>query len=202
MVEIALKNILILLLLSQSAFGQVVLGNAKLQNAKLGLTVASGGVGSTTFITSLSSVGTADPGFNGKVGFLYIPVANMTITSLGRRVNTGNNHTHVLRLWDAGVGGLDCAIELASVTVDLNGQTVGTDVFGSITPTAILSTHYYVIFSDEVSGGDTYLRDDTVAVTTADATIIQSAYYDGNCHAGTIGGNKIYGSVNFKYTIP
>ncbi len=159
-----------------------------------------GGGGSTPFITSFPT-GSTGAGFNGKIGMKFTPNFNITITSLGRNVASGNSQSHVLRLWDAGTAGTTCGAELASVTVNLAGQTAGTFVYGSITPVSIVTSNIYYVFSDEASGGDSYLNDNVIVTTTADATINFSAFFDTSCHVST-SGSRSYGPVNFQYTKP
>lgn len=156
---------------------------------------SGGGGGDTVFITSLS--GAEAVGFNGKVGHRFKPTSAITITQLGRRVCSGNSQSHTLRLWDDDTTGSACGIELTTCSVSMSGQTVGTDVFGSITPTTLDPSHYYTVYSDESSGGDKYLDDSGTTATTSDATINASTYYDVSCHVSQ-NGVKSYG-VNWQY---
>ncbi len=186
-------------LLCFSVHAQIVLKGSVLNGSILGTTnaVAAPPVG-TPFVTSFSGGSTVNA-FTGKVGMKFQPTTPITVTSLGRYVVSGNTLTHVVELWDTGTTGTDCNIIIASVTVDTSGQSANTVVYGNITPTALLTSHSYAVMSNEISGQDKYLDDNSTTTVTSDATLLFSLFYSGSCGVNSAG--HTYG-VNWKYTNP
>lgn len=197
-----LSIICLLLSLSLSfAYGQQKLSNVKLSNVRVG--AGSGGGADTAFITSVTLTSSERSDVTGCLGFkLTTPGSSPpVITSLGRYSNptTPNTLTHVVRL-------TDCATaEFANVTVNMNGTTPNTFVYGAITPytTAINTT--YCIASDETNGGDRWADDSAITINSTNSvagTIGFSVYnVTGPCPA-TLSNNtasKTYIPVNFLF---
>lgn len=141
MVETALKHIIILLLLGQSAFGQVILGNAKLQNAQLGLTVASGGGG--VWYDQLAS---ADANNNnglepGTLLWCEKTLASGSCIKLRIEVSAYASTTNIkLGIYNLS-GNL---LQMVIVPVTGNGITEG-----SITSTSVTAVTFYLAFIPE-----------------------------------------------------
>ncbi len=151
-----------------------------------------GGGGNSPFITSVSG-GTTSAGANFDGGFKFLANAAITVTDLGRIVISGNSATHTVYLKNE-----TCSSILASVSVNLSGQSAGSFVYSSITPVTLTSGVVYQVQSSEASGGDTYYNDNVSISTTSDGTITFSTYHDTACHVNT-SGVKSYGVPNFKY---
>jgi len=159
-----------------------------------------GGGGDTQFITGGS--GSTLNNFTSTLGYSFIPAANMTITQLDRQCNSGDSQLHTNYLISA-----DGTTLLASNTVSMSGHSAGDWVFANVigSPVAVTvaggGATGYIVVSTEINGGDHWVNDSAVT-TTADATIVESRWYNGVAYSiGTVGVHS-YGFVNMKYTVP
>ncbi len=105
---------------------------------------------STSYVTSFAS-GTLRNDYNGWVGYEFTTGSfSLTITALGRLVQSGNTQSHELALIDASSGDT-----VATVTVDTSGATAGQIEYASLTTqVTLLPNHEYYLVSQETSGGD------------------------------------------------
>jgi len=125
------------------------------------------------------------------VGFqMVVGTSNLTVTSIGRWVISGNSQTHLLSIYDNNNS------YVTSVTVNCNGATPGQYLYGAITPVTLIATDTYFVYSAENLGGDLWYDDNTtVTPNPAYGTVTHSAYnYNGSTHGGP---NTSYVPVNF-----
>ncbi len=154
--------------------------------------------GDTPYITT-SGNGTSRNDFTGCVGFTFtVGAANITVTSFGRWITSGNSQTHTIRLFKVSDDS-----EVTNGTVNASGAPVGY-LYTSITPVVLTAGVAYHILSEEVISQDQWYGDDGTTTGTADATLNGSRYIVGACptSAGSgsgSGGNHAYVQVNFKY---
>jgi hypothetical protein len=158
--------------------------------------VASHGVSSTSWITSVTA-GTVRNNFTGCIGMsLTVGASNITVTDVGRWVIAGDSNTHSIVLQN-GTG------VILSGTVNTSGAPTGAFVYSSITPTVLNAGGIYNLFSIETNGGDNWYHDvDSSETFTSDVTVGISAVSVNtpNCNGqfGVTAGHAFV-PPNFKY---
>ena len=174
----------------------LVLYNGIIEQIRSGDTVA-GTVNTTPFVTGLSSTGAVRNDFTGRVGFRFtVSGADRVITDLGRLVLSGNSQSHTIYLRNSS------GTTLASTVVNLLGATVGSYVYGSITPITLTAGVAYWIYSDETNGGDTWYDVSGTSLQTTNIATVQSGAYEFNgANNNTGGAGSGYVVPNFKYQI-
>jgi hypothetical protein len=158
--------------------------------------VVSGGGGGgsdTPLVTSQDTASTLRNDTTGEVGFQFTVVgSNITVTSLGRWVVSGNSGTHLLVLRSG-----DCSTLIASVTVNTSGATPGQYLYGSITPVTLTAGTSYRLMSTELNTGDQWYSNGPFTTTSAANT--ESAAYNVTGTCGNAAANESYGPMNLKY---
>lgn len=187
-------------LAAADAFGQVVLQNAKLQNAKLSVS-GSAAPPAGLYIVTAGQGTSVQNAFSGFLGLSFTPNTTITITSLGKAFVPGDSHTHTIQLVDP-----VCTV-LATATLDMSQAqtTVGgvQYVFVPITPVTLTFTvpTQYSIVVLMASGVDSYYQNDVTLTPSGDCTIDHSIF--GTCSFSSGGGaNTSYGPINASYTKP
>ena len=155
------------LLLCLKSDAQIIIRGATLRGATLGVAASSvPPPGDTPFI--VSGHGTSRNNFDGVVGCKFTATANITVTSLGRLVLSGNTQTHVVYLMTSS------GIEITEATIPTTGIIADTYNYIAITPVALVSGTSYYLVSTEVNGGDSWYETAAVAVSTG--TVNNSAH--------------------------
>lgn len=191
------KSIFLSIALACSAHAQATFQSASLQNANVGTnaTAGGGGGGGDTIWLTLTSAGTSRNNFDGTVGCKFTVNSTITVTSVARYVISGSTQSHRVGIWDSGF------TKLAEVTVNASGLGTGFAYVSLGTPVTLTSGNYY-IGTEEFSGGDSFLNDDSTISTTGVATITTSSFasgaYDAPFNLATSGVFS-FGPVNFKY---
>jgi hypothetical protein len=94
-----------------------------------------------SIIASVASPGNVASSGNYYVGYKFVPTNNLSVTSLGLLMATGNTGSPVVYLLNT--GGV-----LASAAVALTGGTVGVTYYTSISPVALTAgTTYYIVYA-------------------------------------------------------
>lgn len=151
----------------------------------------------TPWVTSTGSFGATRSDFDGCLGVKFtVGGSPITVSSLGRWKRTGNSQTHTVKI-------LQTSTVLASVVVDLSTGSVGSFVYGSITPLVLSASTTYFIVSSETNGGDTWYDIASAVFTETGVAASISACFQSDClgtpdEAGTSG--QMYGFVNFLYS--
>lgn len=154
---------------------------------------------STPWVTNVMT-GTARNDFAGCAGVDFTPSSDITVTSLGRWVISGNSLTHTIYILDYTT---PFTLSISGV-VDTSGATPGQYVYVSVSPTVLTSGHKYSIISSETNGGDQFYNDtDTTITTTAATSDFSSVFISGSCAGAqtenTAMGHKSYVPPNFQY---
>jgi len=97
-----------------------------------------------THLVSSYTAGSERDNFNGQVGMVFTPTANLTVLQMGLRFATGDTGVHTINLY-AWAGGNPIGSLLRSATVDLTGGTIGTFYYGDITPITLSSDTAYAL---------------------------------------------------------
>jgi hypothetical protein len=129
-------------------------------------------------------------------GFAFtVGGSNMTVTSLGRYVLSGNSGIHTVAIQTM-TGTL-----VASASVNTATQTAGQYAWTGIAPVVLSAGTQYWIGSTETYPGDQWLDDNTTLTVGSAATIVGSAYAPACPGAPSINlaGAHAYGLVNFQY---
>ncbi len=122
----------------------------------------------------------------------------VVVTQLGRIVGPTNVRAHVVKIVDAGAGGVD----LASVTIQMPAAPVREFAFvGLSQPVTLLPFRQYFVVSHEEANGDIWFDIPTVVVTTAVASVSSGVFNDDAAPGFTFAGgaNETYVPVNFRY---
>lgn len=156
-----------------------------------GLDNTAGGGGSLIEAFTNGPFGSTRNDYGGIVGVRVLISTTITVSELGRYCLAANTATHLVGLWS------DAGSLLGSCTIDAAPPTSDGYVFGAITP-AVLTPGYYRIGSQESSD---YWHDSAGGYTSAAEITIDSSIY-GATYPDTISETgRIYGPVNFKYTV-
>jgi len=151
---------------------------------------------STQAITSTPSAGLRND-FTALLGCrISIGAQALTVSDVGRWKTPGNALTHLVGLYVQSTGIL---VPGGSAVVDLSGGTVDTYVYASLLSPITLAafTDYYLV-AGETNLGDQWYNDEA-ATSTADLTIVSSAYNAGSWVELSPG--ETYSAPNFLYTI-
>jgi len=152
---------------------------------------------SPEFVTS-ESLGTLRNDFTGFVGMkVTVGASPIVVTHLGRWIVPLNNDPHVLKITDADTCG---AVIGSSVVVNTNGFPINAFRYSVLEVPVILAanTSFY-IWSQEVSGGDSWYDLDTGLTHTTAAVVNGPAFNDGTCNLQSSDTDHSYGPVSFKY---
>lgn len=149
------------------------------------------------FITSVT-LGSVRNDYSGWVGMkITVGPAPLVVSSLGRIVAPANHHIQNLKVVDPVTG-----TDLALVSVDTTGGTVGTFVYGTLTaPLTLNANASYLILSQEAAGGYDWYSNDTTAVTTTDAVLVGSTYGGSWPFTSFSDTGHSYVPVNFTYNV-
>jgi hypothetical protein len=150
------------------------------------------------FVTSYTP-GTLRNGEDGWFGMAFVVNANgVTVKKLGRAYLAGNTGAHDLRLIDEA----DTTQILGSATIDSNSETLNGFKYAGVTPADVplQINHRYYLLSREALGGDHFLTQDTVVMTSAEASVSSAVESPTLVVFSTAGGpDHTYGPVNFQY---
>ena len=151
----------------------------------------------TPYITSLT-LGNQRNDLTGWVGMqITVGPAPLTVSSLGRLIAPGNNHHHAIMIVDAVTN-----LSLGQSTMNTVGGTVGTFVYADLpTPVTLNANASYYILSAEEDQVDQWYNNNTVAVTTTDATIVGASYGTAAPFITYPNVGHTYAPANFKYTV-
>lgn len=135
-----------------------------------------------------------------QVGFRFTNETNapVVITQLGRWVLSGNNQPHTLSIYDTAA----TPTQLASVTVNCAGATVGQFVYGTLsTPFSVPVGGSCVIVSSERQDLDTWCDNAGTIPATAPVGSIQANWIDGSgSHISPSSAGTMFGPLSFKYS--
>jgi hypothetical protein len=150
----------------------------------------------TPFVTSYAGSSDVRNDYTSFVGTqLTVGASSLTVTSVGRLCLAGNSATHAVKFANASTGQ---DIPGGSAVVNMAGCTPGQFVYAALTTPIVLQPGAsYDLGSMEVGGGDTWYNTAGVT-TTADASITNSAYYNGYWISMNTA-NTAYVPVNFQY---
>lgn len=192
------RLLLVSLLLPALCFAQGELRNGELRNGNYGgETPAPSGDGSngdTKVITSYSG-GSDESDLNWWLGFKFqVGASDITVTTLGRAVYTGNSGTHTIKIFN------ETGTEITSASVNLSGATVGQYKYASCTPATLTAAAIYFCLSLESSGGDNWKNSADVTPTAA-ITVLDAGYSTDGVTMSTpgVGANKSHGPTTFQY---
>lgn len=148
------------------------------------------------------TVGSLRNNFDGTAGFKFTTGATVvTIQGLGRWKVSGNTGTCILRLTQQSP-----AVEICSVTLDLDLSVVGQFNYAAVTPVALSTSKTYWMLGTVNAGGRQWYDDDTTITPTALGSMTHVGAAAGNADGisgmfdGTAG-DRSYGPVSFKYTL-
>lgn len=157
----------------------------------------------TPFISAVNSFGTptTSVGARPNMGFNFVNTtgAVVTVDRLGMWVRSGNNQTHVLSIYNSS------AVQVATVTVDTNGATPDTWLWGDLPTPYEIPIGANVNFTCRyANGGDSFYQATNTGVTIQDIGFIVPVYVGGDVFkGGNIGATYTsVGPVNFQYTTP
>ncbi len=149
----------------------------------------------TPYISSVSG-GTLRNNFTGEVGFqIDVGASSITVQQLARWVVSGNTGTHTVQIWSSPFSG--SPVSVASVSVSTSGAPSGQFKFVSLgTPVVLSASTTYVVTSDETSGGDQWIDNDSTLTVTGVGTIGPSG---GVYRTGGAGSFFVFGSAGTGY---
>jgi len=203
--------IILFILLSAAilAYSQTKLGGKAKIGGKANVATASGGGGGgpsgNPLIISFT-VGTlrndsnifVGGHFRTEVGFVRTPAY------LCRRHIASQTQTHNLYLYEDGAPD----VQLATVSIDASSAANYTDAnsvpwnCGAISASAIgnaSTTKHYYLFSQEFSGGDTWLENDSTVTSTIANTTWQASTFTSSLGSHTDTGSGVYVPVNVLF---
>ncbi len=153
-----------------------------------------GGGGGGTPVVTAQNIGTLRNNYSDFVGFaFYVGASNITVTSLGRWITSGNTGSHTIKIIDYATGAT-----VVSASLNTSGITAGAYGYVACTPTVLSATVRYAILSLEVNGGDFWGDEASITVTSAINTV-RSAYLSGSNLASSTIQDVSYVPLNFKY---
>lgn len=128
--------------------------------------------------------------------------ANITISSLGRQIFSGNTGAHTVSIYSSPTSGSPTLV--ASASVATSGGTAGTWNYAAASATLTASTQYVLVSLESVASGDIFLEAGGSSITCTSVATINSAAYRtaGSGGAFTLpgtGANTGYVVPNFEY---
>jgi fibronectin type 3 domain-containing protein/sarcosine oxidase gamma subunit len=152
----------------------------------------------TAWVTG-TTTGTVRNNYTGFVGMQFTTgSSSVTVTQLGRWIVSGNSSAHTVKLTLASTG---VDVTNGSVSVNTSGQTAGQYAYVNLTGAITLpaNTAYYLT-TDETSGGDSWLNDNTTITTTSVAASNNGEYYASGWVNDNSTANTSFGPVSFMYS--
>lgn len=146
-------------------------------------------------LTSIN-LGAPRTDFNGYVGFRFIVGAqNITVTSLGRYVLSGNTTTHYIEIRNS------AGTSIANATISTLGIVNAGFTYSDLATPVILSAgSTYYIMSLEVLGGDNW-GEQSLVVNTSDITTVVACFSPNSGDIPSTGDlNESFVPVNFTYS--
>lgn len=130
-------------------------------------------------------------------GFATTPVTNLAVSGLARWIQSGNNLSHTLAIFDG-----PSSNQIASVSISPPYSTVGY-LYATVSPAVILQAgrQYYIVSQEyQFSPVDILYQPDATLTHTADASLDGAVWQNADSRQWNFPGGSSYGPVNFQYT--